>query len=163
VHDAVESNMPYDRFVREILLARGSNLKNGPTNFYRIEQSAENRMETVGQAFLGLRMACARCHKNPFDRWTTDDYWNFAAFMGKVAARPGQLSDEAEVFYASYGEVRNASVTGRNRARSLPRHSWARRSRSNSRSCRTVATRTTSRSSPTGRSARTTRTSPKPR
>lgn len=120
VRDAVESNMPYDRFVREILLARGSNFKNGPTNFYRIEQSPENRMETVGQAFLGLRMSCARCHKNPFDRWTTDDYWNFAAFMGKVAARPGQLSDEAEIFYASYGEVRNASVTGRNKGKIAP-------------------------------------------
>ena len=31
-------------------------------------------------AFLGLRLTCARCHKHPFDRWTTDDYWNFAAF-----------------------------------------------------------------------------------
>ncbi|MBC8138688.1 MAG: DUF1549 domain-containing protein, partial [Fibrella sp.] len=68
VRDAVASNMPYDQFVREIMMARGSNLRNGPANFYRIEQSAENRMETVGQAFLGLRMACARCHKNPFDR-----------------------------------------------------------------------------------------------
>ena len=120
VRDAVAANMPYDKFVREIVTARGSILQNGPANFYRIEQSPENRMETVGQAFLGLRMACARCHKNPFDRWNTDDYWNFAAFMGKVASRPGVLNDEIEVFNAHYGEVRNASVTGRNKGKIAP-------------------------------------------
>ncbi|MBC8140071.1 MAG: DUF1549 domain-containing protein [Armatimonadetes bacterium] len=120
VRDAVASNMPYNRFVREIIMARGSSLQDGAANFYRIEQSPENRMETVGQAFLGLRMACARCHKNPFDRWNTDDYWNFAAFMGKVGIRPGTLSEEQEVFYANYNEVRNASVTGSNKGKVAP-------------------------------------------
>ncbi len=120
VRDAVADNMPYDKFVREILLARGSNLQNGPTNFYRIEQNPENRMETVGQAFLGLRMACARCHKNPFDRWNTDDYWNFAAFMGKVGTRSGVINQEFDVHYAPGGEVRNASVTGRNKGKVAP-------------------------------------------
>ena len=120
VRDAVASNMPYNRFVHDIIMARGSSLQEGAANFYRIEQSPENRMETVGQAFLGLRMACARCHKNPFDRWNTDDYWNFAAFMGKVQIRQGVLNDEQEVFYASYAEVKNQSVTGRNKGKVAP-------------------------------------------
>jgi hypothetical protein len=114
--------MPYDKFVRQLLLARGSTLQNGAANFYRVERKPEDRMETVGQAFLGLRMACARCHKNPFDRWTTDDYWNFAAFLGKVGTRggDGKIAEEQIVFYNPGGRVINQSVTGRRGAEAAP-------------------------------------------
>lgn len=115
VRDAVAENLPYNQFVRQLILARGSTLQNGAANFYRVDRTPEDRMETVGQAFLGLRMACARCHKNPFDRWTTDDYWNFAAFLGKVGTRDarGRIYDEQEIFYNPGGRVINQSVTGR--------------------------------------------------
>lgn len=113
VRDAVRDDMPFDRFVRALILARGSTFQSGAANFYRVERQPENRMETIGQAFLGLRMSCARCHKNPFDRWTTDDYWNFAAFMGKVGTRNGDLEGETEIFYNAGGRVINQSVTGK--------------------------------------------------
>ena len=112
VHDTVAHNMPYNQFVRQLILARGSNYRSGPANFYLVEKSAQDRMETIGQAFLGQRMACARCHKHPFDRWTTDDYWNFAAFMGKVGTRGGDLDGEQEIYYNPGGQVVNGSVTG---------------------------------------------------
>src|SRR5688500_8721000 len=73
---SVEQNKRWDQFVREIVTATGSTYQSGPANFYRIERSPNDRMETVGQAFMGVRMSCARCHKHPFDRWNTDDYWN---------------------------------------------------------------------------------------
>ena len=120
VRDAVRENVPYDQFVKQIVLARGSTYQNGPANFYRIDRTPEDRMETVGQAFLGLRMSCARCHKNPFDRWTTDDYWNFAAFLGKVGARGGGLDGELDVFYNPGARVVNKSVTGKNRGKEAP-------------------------------------------
>ena len=77
-------------------------------------------MENIGQAFLGVRMSCARCHKHPFDRWTTDDYWNFAAFCGKVGIRGGKLRDENVVVLANNDQTRNESVTGRNRGNIAP-------------------------------------------
>ncbi|GAB4458732.1 MAG: DUF1549 and DUF1553 domain-containing protein [Armatimonadaceae bacterium] len=117
VRDAVRDNMPYDQFVRQLVLAEGSTLRNGAANFYLIERNPADRMETVGQAFLGQRMACARCHKHPFDRWTTDDYWDFAAFMGKVGTRRGELENENEIFYNAGGRVNNESVTGRRRGK----------------------------------------------
>lgn len=120
VRDAVAANMPYDKFVRQIILARGSTYQQGPTNFYRVDRKPEDRMETVGQAFMGLRMSCARCHKNPFDRWTTDDYWNFAAFLGKVGSRGGKLDNEIEIFYNAGGRVINQSVTGRKGQDAVP-------------------------------------------
>ena len=120
IHKSAEENKPYDKFVHELVTARGSTYQNGPANFYRIERGANDRMENLGQAFLGVRMSCARCHKHPFDRWTTDDYWNFAAFCGKVGIRGGKLKDENTVVLANNDEVRNESVTGRNRGQIAP-------------------------------------------
>lgn len=120
IWNSVRDNKPYDQFVRELLTARGSTYQNGPACFYRIERQANDRMENIGQAFLGVRMSCARCHKHPFDRWTTDDYWNFAAFEQKVSGRGGRLYDEEIISYNHGAQLRNDSVTGRNRGKIAP-------------------------------------------
>jgi hypothetical protein len=120
IKKSVAANKPWDQFVREIITAHGSTYQSGPTNFYRIETAANDRMENVGQAFLGVRMACARCHKHPFDRWTTDDYWNFAAFMGKMGVRGGRLYDENVIYYEPNAQVINQSVLGKNKGKPAP-------------------------------------------
>jgi len=120
IWNSVRDNKPYDQFVRELITARGSTYQVGPANFFRIERLANDRMENIGQAFLGVRMACARCHKHPFDRWTTDDYWNFAAFDAKVSNRGGRLEAEEIVGYSHGAGLRNESVTGRNRGKIAP-------------------------------------------
>lgn len=112
VRDTVAQNKPYDAFVRELITARGSTYQHGPTNYYRIERQPAGRAETTAQVFLGIRLSCARCHKHPFDRWTTDDYWNFAAFTGKVGTRTGELYNEQVVYYNPTGRVINQSVQG---------------------------------------------------
>lgn len=116
----VRDNTPYDKFVRELITARGSTYQNGAANFYRIERAANDRMENIGQAFLGVRMSCARCHKHPFDRWNTDDYWNFSAFMVKVNNAGGRLLEEEVIGLNPAAELRNESVTGRNRGKIAP-------------------------------------------
>lgn len=120
IQDSVERNQPYDQFVREILMARGSTYQVGPAAYYRIEAAPDGRAETTAQAFLGLRLTCARCHKHPFDRWTTDDYWNFAAFSGKVATRNGKLYQERVVYYNPAGRVINQSVVGNRGEEAIP-------------------------------------------
>ena len=120
MRDNVEQNKPYDQFVREIITARGSTYQVGPANYYRIERRPDGRAETTTQAFLGIRLTCARCHKHPFDRWTTDDYWNFAAFTGKVGTRPGELYDERVVYYNPTGSVINESVLGNRGQEAVP-------------------------------------------
>ncbi len=116
----VASNKPWDQFVREIISARGSTYHNGPANFYRIENGANDRMENIGQAFLGVRMSCARCHKHPFDRWTTDDYWNFSAFTAKVGIMGGRIYNENVVTYSPQTGLANQSVNGRNKGKLAP-------------------------------------------
>ncbi len=120
VKDSVRTNMPQDQFVKGLLMARGSTFREAPTNFWRVDNTPEDRMETVAQAFLGQRMACARCHKHPFDRWTTDDYWNLTAFMGKVGIGGGRLDGENTIYENPDGRVINQSVTGRRRGKEAP-------------------------------------------
>ena len=112
VRGAVAQNRPYDEVVRELITARGSTYQHGPTNYYRIERQPAGRAETTAQVFLGIRLSCARCHKHPFDQWTTDDYWNFAAFTGKVGIRGGELYNEQVIYYNPTGRVINQSVQG---------------------------------------------------
>ena len=120
IREGVEENKPYDQFVREIVTARGSTYEVGPAAYYRIEAAPDGRAETTAQAFLGLRLTCARCHKHPFDRWTTDDYWNFAAFSGKIATRDGKLYQERVIYYNPAGRVINQSVLGNRGEEAVP-------------------------------------------
>ena len=120
VREAVAKNRPYDEVVRELITARGSTYQHGPTNYYRIEQQPSGRAETTAQVFLGIRLSCARCHKHPFDQWTTDDYWNFAAFTGKVGVRGGELYNEQVIYYNPTGRVINQSVQGNRGEVALP-------------------------------------------
>ena len=120
VREAVAQNRPYDAVVQELITARGSTYQQGPTNYYRIEQQPAGRAETTAQVFLGIRLSCARCHKHPFDQWTTDDYWNFAAFTGKVGVRGGELYNEQVIYYDPTGRVINQSVQGNRGEVALP-------------------------------------------
>lgn len=114
--EAVAANKPYDQMVREILLSRGKELENGPANFWTIEKQPQDRAETVGQVFFGVRLMCARCHKHPFDRWTTDDYWDFAAVAAKVRTVPARRGFQQEVVtYDPGASIKNESVTGSRR------------------------------------------------
>ena len=120
VHKAVSENRPYDAVVQELITARGSTYQHGPANYYRIEQQPAGRAETTAQVFLGIRLSCARCHKHPFDQWTTDDYWNFAAFTGKVGTRGGEIYNEQVIYYNPTGRVINQSVQGNRGEVALP-------------------------------------------
>ena len=114
LHENIAKNRPYNEFVKELLSARGSLYFNGPANYWAVERTANDRAETTGQAFLGVRLQCARCHKHPFDRWTTDDYWDFSSFHGKVQLRnvAGGVYNEQEVYYNPGVTVVNQSVNG---------------------------------------------------
>ncbi|MCA1685083.1 MAG: DUF1549 domain-containing protein, partial [Planctomycetia bacterium] len=102
----LEQNTPMDRFVRELLTAEGSAFKNPAANYYRISRDPENSVETTAQLFLGVRIQCAKCHNHPFERWTQDDYYGFAAFFSRVRQKKGPLPDDEVIFTAAGGDVR---------------------------------------------------------
>jgi hypothetical protein len=57
IHGCIKENMPYDRFVRELLTASGSNFNVPQVNFYRALQSREptSVAQAVALNFMGVR------------------------------------------------------------------------------------------------------------
>ncbi len=84
IHDAVARNVPVNQFASAILSALGSTYAVPQTNFYRAMREPNARAEAIAQVFLGTRLRCAQCHNHPFDRWTQDDYFNWAAVFARV-------------------------------------------------------------------------------
>jgi hypothetical protein len=55
-------------------------------------------MEDVSQLFLGQRLQCAQCHHHPFEKWSQQDYYGFAAFFSTVSKKPGARIGEDQIF-----------------------------------------------------------------
>jgi hypothetical protein len=75
---------PLDRMARELIAARGSTYSQPAANWYRANREVLERAENTARVFLGTRLQCARCHNHPFDRWTQDDYYDWAAWFAGV-------------------------------------------------------------------------------
>ncbi len=84
LRDAFRKNMPYDQFVSELVTAKGSTWKNGATVIFRDRPSTVEIGSSVSQLFLGVRLDCAKCHHHPFEVWSQDDFYGFAAFFARV-------------------------------------------------------------------------------
>ncbi len=112
IRECLERNLPMDQLVRELLTSDGSTFKNPAANYYRISRDPETAVETTAQLFLGVRIQCAKCHNHPFERWTQDDYYGFAAFFSQIGRKKGNLPDEEVVYATGSGDV-NQPRTGR--------------------------------------------------
>ncbi len=108
----ISSNVPLDQMVRELLGATGGTFKNPATNYYQVERATLKTAENVAQVFMGIRVQCAQCHNHPFDRWTMDDYYSFAAFFSQVGRKQSEDYRELIIFNSGGGEV-NHPVGGR--------------------------------------------------
>lgn len=87
LRQCVSDDMPLDSFVRRLLTARGSTYDRPEANYYRTNLDPQKAAETTAQLFLGVRVACAKCHNHPFDRWTQEDYHGLSAFFARVRTR----------------------------------------------------------------------------
>ncbi len=101
----ISNNVPLDQMVRELLGASGGTFKTPATNYYQIERATLKTAENVAQVFMGIRIQCAQCHNHPFDRWTMDDYYSFAAFFSQIGRKPGEDPREQIIFNSGGGEV----------------------------------------------------------
>ncbi|MFO0948280.1 MAG: DUF1553 domain-containing protein [Planctomycetota bacterium] len=104
--EAFEHNRPFHELVSELITSTGDTMMNPAANYYRVARDPQDCAETTAQLFLGVRMQCAKCHNHPFERWTQDDYYGFAAFFARVKQKKPNPNGEAEViFLARAGEV----------------------------------------------------------
>jgi hypothetical protein len=112
LQEKIGKNTPTNEWVRELLSANGGTFKNPATNYYQIERDIVKVTENAAQVFMGMRIQCSQCHNHPFDRWTMDDYYGFAAFFTQIGRKPTEDQREVIVFNTGGGEL-NHPVRGR--------------------------------------------------
>ena len=91
IRTRLKENAPYDRFVRELLTASGSNFRDPPANFYRAMQSREpaGMAQTVALTFMGARA----------ERWPAPRLAGLAAFFSQVGFKSTGEWKEEIVFW----------------------------------------------------------------
>ncbi len=100
---AFNSDLPYDQFIVQQLAA--DKVANNPKEnlaalglltvgqrFTQKDDIINDRIDVVGRGFLGLTLACARCHDHKFDPVTTADYYALrGVFASCVEPKEGPL------------------------------------------------------------------------
>ena len=116
LREQFQANRPYDQFVRDILLAEGSNHRAGPAVVYRDRREPAELTTQFSQLFLGTRLECAKCHHHPNEKWSQDDFYQLAAYFGPVKQKGAGLSPPisagTETFYFAPGGVVKHPVSG---------------------------------------------------
>jgi hypothetical protein len=88
---AVRDNMPYDRFVRELLTSSGSNFRTPQVNFFRAVQNREPETiaKAVSLAFMGARA----------EQWPPERLAGMAAFFNQIGYKKTAEWKEEIVFF----------------------------------------------------------------
>ncbi|MCB1078967.1 MAG: DUF1553 domain-containing protein, partial [Verrucomicrobiae bacterium] len=82
------------------------------TNYYQVERDNLKLAENAAQVFMGFRLQCAQCHNHPFDRWTMNDYYSWAAFFAQIGRKGADDPREQVIYNRGSGET-NHIVGGR--------------------------------------------------
>ncbi len=155
VIDAMNTNMPFDQFVRDQIagdllpydaieqrdrrriaagfMVVGPKVLLGNDSKKQRMEIADEQVDTIGRAFLGQTLGCARCHDHKFDPIPTSDYYAMAGILTstKVMQRRYMLGqqrymeqliglgpdgDELNAAYERYWRERPKLIAKHNRA-----------------------------------------------
>jgi hypothetical protein len=103
--EQIANNVPMDKLVQDVLASSGTAFKNPAVNYYQVETDLLKTAENTAQVFFGIRTQCAQCHNHPFDRWTMDDYYSFAAFFAQVGRKQTEDYRDIVVYNRAGGET----------------------------------------------------------
>ncbi|MEE2947630.1 MAG: DUF1549 and DUF1553 domain-containing protein [Verrucomicrobiota bacterium] len=120
VISAFNKDKPFDRFIREQLagdILAKADLKISPEQYSELVTATgylaisrrhghdakkdhyltiEDTIDTLGKSFLGLTIACARCHDHKYDPISTRDYYGlYGIFASTVYSFPGSEGNKA--------------------------------------------------------------------
>ena len=91
IWSSIKKNIPYDKFVRELLVSNGSNFRVPQVNFYRAMQSKEPEVlaQTVALTFMGERA----------DKWDKKRLSGMAGFFSQVGFKTTAEWKEEIVYF----------------------------------------------------------------
>lgn len=131
--DALNEDLPYDQFVRAQILGNrhggrptltvfGTRSKPDPvpqdqfalgflarsalTGNDRDQDIALNAVETISSAFMGMTVACAKCHDHRFDPIKQTDFYAMKALFDPLVLRRVPLATPQEIY--AYGKASEA-------------------------------------------------------
>ncbi|HSH93839.1 MAG TPA: DUF1549 domain-containing protein [Roseimicrobium sp.] len=99
IRDSLIENKPFDQFAREVVAASGDLDSNPAVGWYRQVREPKTQLEDTAQLFLGLRLQCAQCHHHPYEKWSQQDYYSFAAFFSQVGRKNSGTPGEEIIFH----------------------------------------------------------------
>ncbi|MFH1574196.1 MAG: DUF1553 domain-containing protein [Acidobacteriota bacterium] len=104
VRTCIHQNVPYDRFVREMLTSNGSNFRVPPVNFYRAVQSREPEAiaRAVALTFMGARA----------ENWPESRLSGMAAFFSNIGYKSTTEWKEEIVFFDSFKAPAHGAADG---------------------------------------------------
>ena len=123
VIESFNRDMPYDRFVREQVagdllpadkpgevnvrgivatgfLALGPKLIAEQDKVKMFYDLVDEEIDTLSRGFLGLTVACARCHDHKFDPISTKDYYSLASIFASSKQLANVEAHVSELYFA---------------------------------------------------------------
>ena len=113
---AFNEDLPFNEFVRHQIVGDQLGYKASPgTGFFALgptyssdggdpestaqakSETLDDRVDTFSRAFLGLTLACARCHDHKFDPIPTQDYYSIAGVFQNTREGETPLADEKAI------------------------------------------------------------------
>ncbi len=87
LRDQFSNNLRYDRLVSDLIASTGTEA-DGPALFFTaLDLEPKKLAASTARIFLGLQIECAECHDHPFDDWSQQDFWAYAAFFARLPRR----------------------------------------------------------------------------
>jgi mono/diheme cytochrome c family protein len=94
---ALNSDMPYDKFVRAQIAGDQIGEPAG-TGFYSLSpEMQDDRVDATTRGFLALTVACAQCHDHKFDPIPTKDFYSLQSVFSNTELEEFPLADESIV------------------------------------------------------------------
>lgn len=103
LHQALGDGMPHDEICRRLITTNGKAGAAPEVAFVLGDQADPMALAGVtSQVFMGVRISCAQCHDHPFDVWTQENFYGFAAYFGKTQRIENQFT---RTIYAKENEA----------------------------------------------------------
>ena len=93
VHQAIADGMSHDEMSRRLITTNGK-AGAAPEVAFVLGDNADPMIlaGVTSQVFMGVRISCAQCHDHPFDVWTQENFYGFAAYFGKTQRIENQFT-----------------------------------------------------------------------
>ena len=82
--DTLTADQPWDKTVATLLMAKPNGATGPQAAFWMTYRDPRDLAEFTAQTLFAKKIACARCHQHPYDRWTVNDNVSYATLFAKV-------------------------------------------------------------------------------